>query len=101
MVSTPEIRNRKSEIGNRKSEIRNRKSEIGNRKSESQIGNRKSLIRDHWRDVVGYVMSTHNAFCPAILSCMCGGGRGRDDRVRGLSNRVISSLWGKGAGMGS
>ena len=46
--------------------------------------------------------ATHNAFYPTILSCMWGGGRrrGGDVRVGGLSNHVISSLWGKGAGKG-
>ena len=78
-----EIRNQKSEIRNQKSEIRNQKSEFGNQKSEirnqkSEIGNE---IRNHLRDVGGYVGSTHNALYPTILSCTWGGverGEGRE-----------------------
>ena len=88
-----EIRNQKSEIGNRKSEIRNQnqksenrnqKSEIRNQNSEirnqkSEIGNQKSeirnKIRNHLRDVGGYVGSTHNTLYQTILSCTWGGGR--------------------------
>ena len=88
--------------------MRNRKSKSRNRKSEirtAEFRNQKWEIENHWCDVVCYVISTHNAFYPTILSCMWRGGRGRggegDDRVGGLSNRAISSLWGKRAGKGS
>ena len=72
------IRIRKSEIRNQKSEIRNQKSEIRNQKSE--IGNK---IRNHLRDVGGYVGSTHNALYQTILSCTWGGGRKGGGEGRG------------------
>ena len=92
--------NQKSQIANQKSQIANQKSQVTSRKSA--VGNLQSEIGNHWRDVVGYVMTTHNAFYPTILSCMWEGGRGRggDDRVGGAWEPCNSFFVGEGGGEG-